>query len=175
MEAEDAGQHGFSRGQLLDQEQDVVQAANLLVRWDWAGLPRGEVVRSLICHEDQALPLGVGEREDRAATALDDVVMLGTGFAEPVRPPLQRVRTGHGQPDRGNRAGAGPVRRHVWPVEEGHLGAGVADVVPVEEVISGDIVLVDRLLDQPHPEHTGVEFDITRRLPGDGGNVVEAA
>ena len=49
-------------------------------------------------------------------------------------------------------AGAGRLRADARPVEEGHLGAGVADRVAVEEVIGRDVVLVDRLLDQPQAE-----------------------
>jgi hypothetical protein len=39
------------------------------------------------------------------------------------------------------------------PVEEGEIGARPRLAVGIKQVIRGNIVLVDGLLDQPHAEH----------------------
>src|SRR5918997_484270 len=61
------------------------------------------------------------------------------------------------------------------PVEEGDLGPGTAQLVPVEQVVGRDIVLVDRLLDQPQPQDPRVERDVLRRLRGYRRKVMQTA
>jgi hypothetical protein len=59
-------------------------------------------------------------------------------------------------------------------LEEGDVGAGASLLVRVEEVVDGRVVLVDRLLHQPQPEHTDVEVDVALGVGGDRGDVVDA-
>ena len=59
-------------------------------------------------------------------------------------------------------------------LEEGHVAAGVALLVRVEQVVDGRIVLVDALLHEPEAERAGVELDVPRRVPGDARDVVDA-
>ena len=75
-EAEHIRQHLLGRRQLLDDEQDVVQAANLLIGRDRTGLPGREVVAGLVRNEDEMLPLGIREWEDRTTAALVDPLVL---------------------------------------------------------------------------------------------------
>src|SRR4029450_13942340 len=49
----------------------------------------------------------------------------------------------------------GPPSASTRGLEEGDVGAGRALFVRVEEVVDRRIVLVDGLLDQPQPEHSG--------------------
>src|SRR3712207_9141126 len=65
-------------------------------------------------------------------------------------------RSGHPQRGAHDGVGAAPLAPD-RPVEEGEVGAGAARAVGVEQVVGRDVVLVDGLLDQPHPEHARVE------------------
>ena len=51
----------------------------------------------------------------------------------------------------------------------------MADRVGVEQVIGAGIVLVDALLDQPHPEDAGIEIEVLLCRSRDGGDVVQPA
>ena len=72
----------------------------------------------------------------------------------------------------GNRAGAVAIGRHLRPVEKGQFGAGMAQLVAIEQVISRDVVLVDRLLDQPHAQNLGVELDVSLGFGRNRGHVM---
>ena len=69
---------------------------------------------------------------------------------------------------------AGPAGARVRVLEEGQIGARRGVLVRVEEVVDGRIVLVDRFLDHPQPQHARVEIDVARRITGDRGDVVNA-
>src|SRR3954470_21329146 len=66
------------------------------------------------------------------------------------------------------------ARWRPWILEEGDVRARRPALVGIEEVVDGRIVLVDGLLDHPETERAGVELDVARRVPGDGGDVVDA-
>src|SRR5207247_6082131 len=59
-------------------------------------------------------------------------------------------------------------------LEERDVRAGAADLIGVKEVVDGRVVLVDRLLDEPEPEHARVVLDVLRRVARDAGDVVDA-
>src|SRR5436309_14427543 len=59
-------------------------------------------------------------------------------------------------------------------LEERDVRAHGAELVRVEEVVDGRVVLVDRLLHQAEPEHARVEVDVARRVAGDRGHVVDS-
>ena len=71
-------------------------------------------------------------------------------------------------------AGAGPALGCAGVLEEGDVGAGAPLLVGVEQVVDGRVVLIDRLLHEPEPEHAGVEVDVRRGVAGDAGHVVDA-
>ena len=60
------------------------------------------------------------------------------------------------------------------PVEESQIAAGRGFAVGIEQVIGGDVVLIDRLLHEAHAEQAGIESDIARRIGGDGGEMMDA-
>ena len=70
----------------------------------------------------------------------------------------------------------GPSRRPARPgtrfrvLEEGQVGAGLP-IVGVEQVVDGRVVLVHGLLDQPKPQHTGVEVEVPRGVTHDAGDI----
>src|SRR5690606_3252949 len=59
--------------------------------------------------------------------------------------------------------------------EEGHLSAGAAQLIAVEEVVGRDVVLIDGLLDQPHAQDAGKEVDVAAGVAGDRRDVVQSA
>src|SRR5262249_36390456 len=61
-------------------------------------------------------------------------------------------------------------RRQLCPGKKCEVGAGMAFRVRVEQVIRAGIVLVDRLLDEPHPENACVEIEVFLRRTGNGGD-----
>src|SRR5919204_52210 len=58
-------------------------------------------------------------------------------------------------------------------LEERDVGARIALLVGVEEVVDGRIVLVDGLLDEPEAERPRVELDIARRVGRDRRDVMD--
>ena len=59
-------------------------------------------------------------------------------------------------------------------IEKGDVAAGRGHAVGIEQVIGGNVVLVDGLLDQAQAEQLGVEFHIAGRVGGHGGEMVDA-
>jgi hypothetical protein len=128
------------------------------------------LVAALIHDELVPEALGVGEAQRPVAgprrRRLERV--------EALRPELQR-RRGAGAPDHAmHHPGAGPPRDRPRVLEEGDVGACVAALVGVEQVVDGRVVLIDRLGDQPEPEHARVEVEVADRVAGDRGDVVDA-
>ncbi len=58
--------------------------------------------------------------------------------------------------------------------EKRQIEPGAAVVIAIEEVVDGRVVLVDRLLDEPEPEHAGVEIDVRLGVAGDRADVMDA-
>jgi hypothetical protein len=71
-------------------------------------------------------------------------------------------------------ARARPAAPRARVLEEGDVGAGAPVLVGVEEVVDGRVVLVDRLLHEPEPEHADVEVHVSGRVARDRGDVVDA-
>ena len=60
------------------------------------------------------------------------------------------------------------------PLHLDEVGAGRGEAIGIEQVIGGDVVLVDRLLDQPHAENAGVKGQIFLRMGGNRRQVMDA-
>src|SRR4029079_11259491 len=102
---------------------------------------------------------------------------LGSGHApdDPVDLPVTGTAAGGARVLEERQVGAGrALLVGVEEGEDGRVAAGGALLVVVEEVVDGRIVLVDGLLDHAETERAGVELDVARRVPGDGGDVVDA-
>ena len=65
------------------------------------------------------------------------------------------------------------ARRRAGELEPGEDRAGRALLVAEVEVVGLGLVEVDGLLDQPQPEHVGVELDVLLRVARDHRDVVE--
>src|SRR5919106_2479116 len=127
------------------------------------------LVRGLDDTQLEAEALRIGERE-AVAVALD----LDPLASEPVGPEVERRRRGDPPGDRVDHPDAGVAAPRTGVLEEGDVGPRATLLVGVEEVIDGRVVLVDRLLDHPQPEHARIEVDVARRVPGDARDVVDA-
>jgi len=88
-------------------------------------------------------------------------------------PKGEGLGAGDAQRAAGNSLGAAPF----WPdrpIEEGEVGARAGEAISVEQVVGADIILVDRLLHQPHAEDAGVEIVVARRIGRDRGQVMDS-
>ena len=139
-----------------------------------AALPRRSFARAAVVDQHQALAFAVLERQRQPAIDLDHLAGDAAGRLQAVAPPAEAFFTGDAKPGARNRVGSAPLGGG-RKVEEGEIGAGVGFAVGVEQVVGGDIVLIDRLLDQPHAEQAGVKGQILPGLRRDRGQVVNSA
>src|SRR5215207_5540997 len=174
-EAEDVGEHTRGGSETIDGQGDVVEAADLVLQRDRAPLPRSESDVVAASHQGETLPLRIGEAQCRAPRDLHHAAVREAPLVETLGPPLERGAVRHAQADLDDAPRAGEIRSHAGPVEEGHLGAGAAGFVAVEEVVGRDVVLVDGLLDQPQTEGVGVEVQVSWCIAGNRGDVVQTA
>ena len=124
--------------------------------------------------ERQALALGIGEVERGPPPHIGATASCRTLSSVSRSSHQASAPPGTRSPMREMSLTPGMVRRGPGPVEEGHVGAGRALRIGVEEVIGGYVVLVHRLLHQPEAQHVAVEMQVGGRVAGDGGNVVQA-
>ena len=115
----------------------------------------------------EALRVAKGEPSVRITLGLEALV------SEPALPEADRLRRRDAPADRVHHPGARAAGTGVRVLEEGDVRAGIAVLVPVEQVVDGGVVLVDALLDEPQPEHPRVEVDVAWRIPRDRRDVVD--
>ena len=170
----DLGQHERSPRQLLHGQHDRTEAADLVLRRHRAALPwRGRPVAAVV-DQHQPLAFAILKRQRQPAVDLDDIAGDAAGLFQAIPPVAKAGFAGDAQAGPRNRVGSALLGRR-RKIEEGEIGAGVGFAVGVEQVIGGDVILVDRLLDQPHAEQAGVEGQIVPRLRGDRGQVMNSA
>jgi hypothetical protein len=126
-----------------------------------------------VIDERQALAFRILEMDRQPAVAYLGTGMADAMLAEPLRPIVESARARDAERRTGDRIGAAPLRRR-RPVEEGEVGSRRGEAVGIEEVIGGDVVLVDGLLDQPEAEDIGVEIDIALGIGRNRGEVVDS-
>jgi hypothetical protein len=166
-------QQRFGRLQVRDAERDRPKAADLIFGRNRALVPGVRLPGAAIVEQAEALALRILEVEGESAAALAHSAVGNLGLVEPAAPPLQGRLTGHSQCRAHDRMAAAALAAD-RPVEESEARAGGGEPIGIEEVIGGDVVLVDRLLDQAHPEHISVEGEVARRVGRDRGEVVDA-
>jgi hypothetical protein len=120
-------------------------------------------------HEGVLQALGVGEVQ-QPACGVGAHALLG----QAVRPEGQGLVVGDAPLDLVDHPGPGVSTDGARKLEEGQDGARGPGLVAVVQVVRVRRVVVHRLLDQPQPQHTGVEVHVDRGVGGDGGDVVEA-
>ena len=97
--------------------------------------------------------------------------------ARGVQPPLPEVQRRRGRDpehDRVDHSLSGAAAPGTRVLEERDVRPWTAELVGVEQVVDGGVVLVDRLLHHAQPEHAGVEGDVAGGVPGDARDVVDA-
>ena len=123
-----------------------------------AGLDDGELVPK---------PFGIDERQPPLLARKHVVV-------EPLLPEIERLIRSDPPADGMHHPGARAALARARVFEEGDVGARVALLVGVEEVVDGRVVLVDRLLHHAQAQHSRVEVDVSRRVPSDRRDVVDS-
>ena len=93
---------------------------------------------------------------------------------EPLFPEVDGLVGADAEDDPVHHSGAGAPAAGVRVLEEGQVAPGASLLVGVEEVVDGRVVLVHGLLDEPQAEDADVEVDVSRRVAGDGRDVVDS-
>ena len=60
------------------------------------------------------------------------------------------------------------------PIEKSEITPGRPLSIGVKQVVSADVILINGLLDQAHPENLGIELVIGPRLSGDRGDMMDS-
>ncbi len=89
-------------------------------------------------------------------------------------PEVERLLGGDAEDDAMHHPVAGAPVGRARVLEEGDVGARVARLVCVEQVVDGGVVLVHRLLHETQPERAGVELDVGRGVARDARHMVDA-
>src|SRR6185312_66626 len=113
-----------------------------------------------------------GELELEALRVAEDQTRVApfgrdAGLAQSLLPEVERLGRGNPPHDAVDHPRACLPSARARVLEEGDVRAGRADLVRVEEVVNGRVVLVDSLLHHPQTQRSGVELDVARRVRRD--------
>jgi hypothetical protein len=136
-------------------------------------VPRAAVPRTAVVDQHKALPLAILERQGQPAVDLDHLAGHAARLLQAIPPEPQRLFAGDAQAGARDRVGSTPFGGG-RKIEEGEVRARVGFAVGVEQMVGRDVVLIDRLLDQPHAEQAGVKGEVLARLGGNRGQVVNS-
>src|SRR5687767_10123789 len=92
---------------------------------------------------------------------------------QPLDPETDRAGSNH-ERRYGNLSASLPAASRIRPREKSEDTSRAALVIAKIKVIGGGVVEVDRALDQTQAEHAGIEIEITLRVAGDPGDVMNA-
>ena len=166
-------QHDIGIGQIGNGHGDRTEPADLVLGRHRAFRPGMRRAMPAVIDKAQTLLLRVFEIESLAPVALDNLARPHLLIGEALLPPQETRLAIHAQGSIGNRVVAAPLRPRP-EIEEGQIAAGRSEAVAIKEVIGRNIVLIHRLLDQPHAHDLRVETQIARRVGGDGGQMMDA-
>ena len=142
--------------ELRNADRDRTQAADLLLGRHRATFPRICVSDCAVIDENEALTLWIFEMQGPPAVTLDDSMVTYLAFVQSFQPPLQRGLAANAQPG-ANDAVSSPFLASSGPVKESKVCSGTALPVGVEEMIGGNVVLIDCLFHEAHPENVCVK------------------
>ena len=128
-------------------------------------LPRRGWPRAAVIDQHQPLAFAVFKRQRQPAVNFGNLAQLTARLLQAIAPITETFFAGDAQPGAGNAVGSTPLRR-CRKVEEGEIGAGIGVSVGVEQMVGADVVLIDGLLDQPHPEQAGIKRQVLARFRG---------
>ena len=124
-------------------------------------------------HERHLHPVRVDEQAIPCRRSVPRWTRAACCTFEP-RPPVIERTGGNLQRHLDRQPMAEPRWRHLGPRKEREIGARMPFSVGVKEVIRSWIVLIHRLLHEPHTEHACVKVEILLSRPGDGRDVVKS-
>jgi hypothetical protein len=153
------GQHLFGAREVGHVEHDRAEAADLVLRRHRTFGPGRSRPGAAVIDQHQTLALLILERQRQPTVDFSDLAGMAAGLLQPIPPVAEAFFAGDAQSGARDAVAAAPLRGS-RKIEEGEVGAGIGLAVGVEQMVGADIVLVDSLLDQPHPEQTGVECQI---------------
>src|SRR3954466_9716703 len=149
-----------------------LQAANGVLGTDRTVVPgllgAGNVARNQLQEET----VGIGETQNLVVEAAARALVLNTLRQKSLDPEAERPRR-YRQCHSGNLAAALPAAVRTRPGKKREQRAGTSDLVTVVEVIAARIVEVHRELDEAKSQDTGVEVQVSLRIAGDGGDVMD--
>ena len=126
---------------------------------------------ALVDYETEPLSLAILKSEGKPAIThlyrRNDYVSL----AQPIRPPRKGGLIRHPQSRPHNAARATMLMRHP-PIEESQIGAGRADPISVEKMVSRNIVLIDAFFDESQSERPYIKSMISNNVGRDRSEVM---
>jgi hypothetical protein len=115
----------------------------------------------------------IDQRKHLVAEARLDLPERDAVFLQ-ARAPIREAVGRHFQCDLDRQPVAEPRRRKLGPGEERQVRARMPFRVGIEQVIRAGVVLIDAALDEPHPEHAGIEIDVLLRGARNRGDVMKS-
>ena len=123
--------------------------------------------------ELEPLSFRIQQRQGRPSVDVLQPAVLDFVLIQPALPPVQGAAIAYAERDRADAGVAGTGGRRLRPVEERDVGSRMAQLVRIEEVVGGYVVLVDGFLDQAQTEDSRVEVDVVSCAPGNGRDMVQ--
>jgi hypothetical protein len=144
-------------------DRDRTQTANLMLGRDGALFPWVDASGPTIINETKTLALGIFKIKHQPPVSFSNGAMTHILTSKVAPPPFEGVFSRYSQPRADNAVGASLLRCR-WPNEEGQVSAWTPLPIRVKKMVGSDIVLIDGLLDQTHPENIRVEMVVTARV-----------
>ncbi len=164
-------QHLCGRRSARDPQRHRVRAAYCMVRRN-RSIPPGNAPGIWNSHKLHGKPVRVFECQHRfvkASFAFERNIKAD----QSVRPEVERGRR-HGQGDRRRLSAPTPALAGTFVREKRQQRSRSADLIAVVKVVSLWVVEIDGLLDGAHAEQSRPEVDVTLRIAGDGGDVMDS-
>src|SRR5437588_6816154 len=137
----------------------------------------GGTIPAWLCDEAEMLTIRVLERNTRQFVAgeIFNFTMLNLIVVKPPRPNFERFRPScNAQRNLTDISRTNSRGWDMFPIKESKFRARAAKRICVEKVISGNVILVNCLFHQAHPEKAGVEVEVGPDIRGHSGNVMQA-
>ncbi len=99
--------------------------------------------------------------------------LMGDALLDEAMAPVAERRRRHAERSLLGLPDAAAAGGRVLPGEEGQDRAGRAGLVAVIEVIGAGIIEIDGLLDEPQTERPRIKLEISQRVTGDCGDMMD--
>jgi hypothetical protein len=95
-------------------------------------------------------------------------------FVEARDPPLQRFHAVHTETSPTDTVIPMALPRRMRPIEKRKIASRRPLSICIKQVVSADVVLVDRFFDQTHPENVRIKLMVLARISRDCGDVMNS-